>query len=128
MTAAPYAIFTIGYATHSSEEFVALLKKHAVTAVANVRSSPYGRDVDFGREVLKAALPVHGIQYVFLGRELGARREERECYVDGQASYDRIARLPLFQQGLERVRQGARKHAIALMCRRRTPPTATAAS
>jgi uncharacterized protein (DUF488 family) len=47
---------------------------------------------------------------------LGARRSEREVYVDGVARYERIAKLPAFKSGLERVRAGARKFRLALMC------------
>src|SRR5205085_12218516 len=61
------------------------------------------------------------VQYVFLGDELGARRVEREVYVDGIARYDRIAKLPAFQSGLERVRKGARKFRLALMCAEKDP-------
>jgi len=53
---------------------------------------------------------------VFLGDELGARRVERETYVEGVARYERIAKLSSFQNGLERVRKGAGKFRLALMC------------
>lgn len=32
-----------------------------------------------------------GITYVLLGRELGARTEDRGCYVEGKVQYDRLA-------------------------------------
>ncbi len=36
-------VFTIGHSTHALADFLALLRQHAVTAVADVRSAPYSR-------------------------------------------------------------------------------------
>ncbi|MEN0111441.1 MAG: DUF488 domain-containing protein [Planctomycetota bacterium] len=116
------AILTVGYSTHAWEAFVALLRGGGVTAVADVRSHPTARLPEYRRETLAARLRCEGIAYVFLGRELGARREERECYVDGRADYDRIARLPAFREGIARLERGAADgHVIALMCAEREP-------
>jgi uncharacterized protein (DUF488 family) len=56
-----------------------------------------------------------------MGPEFGARREERECYVDGQAVYERIAKLPVFHQGVERLQRGVKNNVIALMCAEKDP-------
>lgn len=115
-------LYTIGHSDHEPEGFLALLHRHRIQAVADVRSSPYSRRFPhFSREALAAALKSEDIAYVFLGRELGARREESQCYVDGQARYDRIARTPLFRQGLERVLEGCRRFTVALLCAERDP-------
>lgn len=114
-------IFTIGHSNHTLDKFLALLSRHGVTAVADVRSEPYGRLDYFNREILSAALKSAGIEYIFLGRELGARREERECYVDGRAAYEKIAKLPAFQEGLSRLLNHARTHCLAIMCAEKEP-------
>lgn len=115
-------LFTIGHSNHEAAHFVALLVAHRVSAVVDVRSSPYSKFVpQFTKENLQAALRGAGIDYGFLGRELGARREEESCYVDDQARYDRIARLPLFQSGLDRVLQEANERNVALMCSEADP-------
>jgi uncharacterized protein (DUF488 family) len=114
-------IFTLGHSTHDWETFLALLKRHGITAVADVRSQPYGRLEHFRRQPLESALRVAGIDYVFLGRELGARRDEPECYVNGEALYDRVAQLPAFREGLDRLERGAAAHTIALVCAEREP-------
>ncbi len=121
MTSQP-TIWTIGHTNHAVEEFIALLKLQGVTAVADVRSQPYSRRLEqFNREPLAAELKAAGIGYLFLGEELGARRTEIECYVGDQADYVRIATLPKFRAGLERLRQGATRHQIALMCAEKEP-------
>lgn len=114
-------ILTIGHSTHEFPAFVQLLKRHGVTAVADVRSQPRSRLDHFCRPALEGGLKAEGLQYVFLGKELGARRDEPECYIDERADYDRIARLPLFAAGLERIERGAQNHLIALLCAEKDP-------
>jgi uncharacterized protein (DUF488 family) len=113
---------TIGHTTHELDAFVAMLKQHGVTAVADVRSQPYSRRLEqFNRENLAAELASAGIGYVFLGDELGARREEPECYDGDRADYRRIAELPKFRAGLDRLREGAARFRIALVCAEKEP-------
>lgn len=117
-------VFTVGHSTHPVAAFLALLARHGVTAVADVRSLPYSKRLpDFSRAELQQTLRRHGIRYVFLGQELGARRDERECYAEGQARYELIARLPAFRNGLQRVAAGARQTRLALMCAEKDPLT-----
>jgi uncharacterized protein (DUF488 family) len=115
-------MLTIGHSTHEFERFVALLKEHRVTALGDVRSSPYSRMFpQYGREALQRALKEHDIGYVFLGGELGARSDNPECYVNGKVQYGRIAATDRFQQSIQRVIKGASRHRIALMCAEKDP-------
>lgn len=115
-------LLTIGHSTHSVEAFVALLERHRVSAVADVRSAPYSRfNPDFNREPLARNLAVHRIEYVFLGGELGGRPDDPSCYEGGRISYDRVGATPWFRRGLDRVVRGAADHHIALMCAEREP-------
>jgi uncharacterized protein (DUF488 family) len=118
------SVFTIGHSNHSLDKLLELLRTHAVTAVADVRSHPYSRfNPQFNRESFQAALKAADLAYVFLGRELGARPEDPSCYVDGTARYDLLARTNLFHQGLARIVEGARSHRIALLCAEKDPLT-----
>jgi uncharacterized protein (DUF488 family) len=115
-------VFTIGHSTHSAGKLIDLLAKHNVNALADVRSQPYSRiNPQFNKENLRAELQTAGISYVFLGRELGARSEDRSCYVDNRVQYDLLARTALFQEGLTRIAQGISTHRIALMCAEKDP-------
>jgi uncharacterized protein (DUF488 family) len=121
-TALPNPVFTIGHSNLELAKFVALLKQHAIQAVADVRSSPYSQyNPQFNREILQRTLQEHGIPYVFLGEELGARRSERECYLNGRADYELISHTTAFKRGLERVVQGAARMRVALMCAEKDP-------
>ena len=87
-----------------------------------MRSSPFSRfNPQFNREPLEQFLKASGIRYVFLGKEVGARSEDRSCYLDGRVQYGRLAQTPLFQSGLDRVLQGAAKYRVALMCVEKEP-------
>ncbi len=115
-------VMTVGHSTHSLDEFVALLQKHDVTAIADVRSNPFSRHTpQFNQGSFRTALRERGIQYAFLGRELGARSSDRDCYVDGRVQYTRLARTALFREGINRVRSGAKTERIALMCAEKDP-------
>jgi uncharacterized protein (DUF488 family) len=118
------SLYTIGHSDHELPRFLELLGLHEITAIADVRSSPYsGRFPQFDREVLAVALRAAGVKYVFLGTELGARRVEPECYIDDQARYELIAKTTSFRFGLRRVVEGMSDHRVALMCAEKDPIT-----
>ena len=115
-------ILTIGHSNHSLDAFVGLLQQHRVTALADVRSVPYSRfNRQFNRENLSKALGASGIRYVYLGRELGGRSDDRSCYEHGHIRYDLLAVMPGFQDGLRRVMHGAESYRIVLMCAEKEP-------
>jgi uncharacterized protein (DUF488 family) len=117
-------IYTIGHSAHPIADFLKLLKTHEINAIADVRSSPYSKFIpQYNRELLRKSLADAGVDYVFLGEELGARRSESECYLEGQVIYDLIAKTSAFQEGIERVTLGARKMRIAMMCAEKDPLT-----
>lgn len=117
-------LFTVGHSNLSIQAFIELLQKHGVTALADVRSYPYSRYLPhFNQADLKAALLDNRIRYVFLGRELGARSSDPNCYVEGKALYEKIAATELFSDGIQRVLKGVRKYKIALMCAEKDPIT-----
>jgi uncharacterized protein (DUF488 family) len=115
-------ILTIGHSTHPWDRFEALLRDAGVTAVADVRTSPWSRHTpQFSRDALAARLKEIGVAYVFLGAELGGRPEAAHLFDGGVADYLAMAREPSFQAGLDRVLKGARTHVVALMCAEREP-------
>lgn len=115
-------VLTVGHSNHAPEAFLALLTRHGVTALGDVRSAPWSRfNPHFNRKALSASLSAGGIAYVWLGRELGGRPDDPACYEDGELRYDRLARTALYRQGIERVLRGAAEHRLALMCAEKDP-------
>jgi uncharacterized protein (DUF488 family) len=117
-------LFTIGHSTHELSTFLGLLGMHSLQAVADVRSQPVSfRFPQFSRPALEKSLKANHVRYVFLGHELGARREEECCYLDGQARYELVAKTSAFHDGIMRVLKGVKKYRLALMCAEKDPIT-----
>jgi uncharacterized protein (DUF488 family) len=115
-------ILTIGHSNHALDAFLRLLKATGVTAIADVRSSPYSRRLpQYNRHEIKASLRQEGIDYRFYGKELGGRPSDPALYVEGTADYEAMARTESFQEGIEKVLGGSRKHRLALMCSEHDP-------
>jgi uncharacterized protein (DUF488 family) len=118
----PHAIYTIGHSNHTPARFLELLNGSQITAIGDVRSQPFSRfNPGFSRDVLKVWLGTAGVQYAFLGHELGARSTDPGCYQEGKVVYRRLASQPHFQSGLDRVVHGAARHRIALLCAEKEP-------
>lgn len=117
-------LFTIGHSTHPLHYFQQMLVQHEITAICDVRSVPYSQyNPQFNRESLKESLRSIGIAYVFLGKELGARSDNPNCYVDGKVQYKVLAEEPLFKEGLRRLMKGMELYQVSLMCAERDPLT-----
>ena len=115
-------VYTIGYSGRTLAELICLLREHAITAVADVRSQPRSKfNVDFNQDALRKALAAGGISYVFLGAELGARTPDEDCYVDGKVQYEMLAKTSAFRAGLDRLEIGRNNHTIALLCAEANP-------
>ena len=122
MAASENRVFTIGHSTLAIRTFLNLLRKAEITAVADVRSSPFSRRMPhFSRNELRATLKENGMKYVFLGKELGGRPSTQNLFCDGVADYEKMALEPAFLEGIERVASGSKEHTVALMCSEHNP-------
>ena len=118
-----YPVFTIGHSNHSWNEFVKLLLRHRISAVADVRSSPYSRyATHFNHDQLRKVLEDIGIGYTFLGAELGGRPEDPYYYdSQGQVQYDLIAGTASFGDGLTEIIRQSNEKRVTLLCAEREP-------
>lgn len=115
-------IFTIGHSQHSTDFFLSLLRRHRITAIADVRSQPYSRLYpQFSREPLQKLLRGERISYVFLGEELGGRTDDPSCHTNGQIDYNLVAHTLEFNRGIQRLVEGATKFRIAILCSEKEP-------
>ena len=75
MTRKPGQIWTIGHSTRSLDEFLALLIKHNIRLLVDIRSFPGSRRYPhFNKENLSVSLPDNGIEYRHMVG-LGGRRK-----------------------------------------------------
>jgi len=114
--------YTVGHSNHTPDTFVGLLRLHHITAVADVRSAPYSRFApQFNKDALGPLLGKQGVAYVFMGNYLGARPNDPMCYRNGAIDFARLCQTDYFQEGLDRVRKGAGRFNLALMCTEKDP-------
>ena len=117
-------LWSIGHSIHSYDDFIDLLRSARISAVADVRSRPYsGYNPHFNRDRIQAELESNQIRYVYLGTELGAYREGSELETDATDDFQTISSSQLFQKGLDRLLEGARKYRLAMMCGEKDPMT-----
>ena len=69
-------IYSVGYADHTQESLVALLRNAGVEAVADVRANPVSRKKGFSKRQLESAFGTAGIEYSSV-RELGIPTSDR---------------------------------------------------
>ncbi len=116
------ALYTIGHSNHSMDDFLALLERHGIEAVFDVRSKPYSRiHPHFRYKPLAGALQKAGIEYVFAGKALGARPDDPDCREQGRISFARLAQRHEFAAALKQIRQVAESRRVCLMCAEKEP-------
>jgi uncharacterized protein (DUF488 family) len=123
----PSTIWTIGHSTRPLETFIALLKAHAIGAIADVRAFPSSRrHPQFNLDALEHALEQTGVQYHHM-YGLGGRRKSRPDSINqgwrnssfrGYADY---MQTPQFEEGLSRLLFLAAGQPTAIMCAEAVP-------
>ncbi len=120
-------IYAIGHSTRPLEDFVALLKAHGITLLADIRTIPKSRtNPQFNRESLESELPKAGIRYEHL-KELGGLRRPAKDSINtawqntsfrGYADYMQTPEFASALQGLTELATGER---VAIMCAEGNP-------
>ena len=105
-------IFTIGTDHRTHYDFARLLLKYGVEVLFDVRRTPESREEHFRRDGLQALAAGQGMDYVYLGNELGGPRAE-----DGQRWTDNDE----FRRGVDIIRGKAARRVCCILCAERTP-------
>jgi uncharacterized protein (DUF488 family) len=119
----PPAVLTVGHSNHPLGRFLALLARHEVEALADIRRFPGSRKhPHFNRDSLAAALQKAGIEYHWL-EALGGRRpkgldESPNQGLENQSfrNYAGYMLTDEFRQGVENLLEVARRKRTVLMC------------
>jgi uncharacterized protein (DUF488 family) len=116
-------IFTIGHSTHDPERFLALLRRHGVEGIADVRRFPSSRRLPhFNAGRLTEWLAGAGIGYAQFGEALGGRRRpvaetpNSGWRVDGFRGYADHMRSEEFRAALSELEALGRERRTACMC------------
>ena len=100
-------IWTLGHSNRSQKTFLEMLKEHEIQVLADIRRFPTSKIEHFKREAMEQWLQKHGIEYVWLGEELGGYR---------QGGYKAYVRTRLFKDGIERLSEIVRQKGTCMMC------------
>jgi hypothetical protein len=116
-------LWTVGHSTASIESCLDLLRAHKIDAVADVRSAPYSARMPwFSESALAPTLKNSGIQYLWMGDQLGGRPNDPSHYDDeGHALYGLMSETSPFEIGIERIEGAASKFRLAIMCSEEDP-------
>lgn len=111
-------LYSIGHSNADIHTFIDLLRRHEIAALVDTRSKPYSRyNTHFSREPLKQSLNEHGIEYVFLGDQIGGKPENEAFYFQsGKVDYERLAGAPFYLAGIERLIGLGQDRRVAFMC------------
>jgi uncharacterized protein (DUF488 family) len=111
-------IYTIGYGSREIEAFLEVLHANQIQFLIDLRSSPYSSyKPEFSKSALQDFLEANGIRYLFMGEALGGQPGDATCYTDGKVDYEKVARQPFYQAGIERLHEASRQgRRVALMC------------
>jgi uncharacterized protein (DUF488 family) len=105
------------------DHFLDLLRRQSVEVIADIRSHPYSKYASqFDHKMLEKALRAAGVQYVYLGAELGGRPRGDAYYdAEGHVLYDKVAESGAFKGGLVRLEKDLRHYVVALLCAEEDP-------
>jgi uncharacterized protein (DUF488 family) len=119
----PPAVLTVGHSNHPLDRFLALLARHGVETLADIRRFPGSRKhPHFNRDDLAAALPKSGVEYHWL-EALGGRRQKQRgespnlgLENQGFRNYADYMATDEFRAGVEQLLEVARRKRTAIMC------------
>lgn len=105
-------IWTVGHSNRSINAFVKILKEHGIQVLVDVRSFPTSKVDHFKQEKMERWLLENGLEYVWLGEELGGYRN---------GGYERHMQTELFIKGVNRLLDIASKKRACIMCMETDP-------
>lgn len=102
----------MGHSNRSKEIFLELLNENKIQVVMDIRRFPTSKIEHFKKEALEKWLPEEGIEYVWLGRELGGYRK---------GGYKKHMQTKLFREGINRLLEIAMEKRACIMCMETKP-------
>lgn len=100
-------IYTIGTSNRTLDEFIDLLEYYKISLLIDIRRFPTSKFECFKKENLENSLKEEGIDYFYLGKELGGYREE---------GYKNYIKTKEFKKGLDKLIELAMDRNVALCC------------
>lgn len=105
-------IYTLGTDRRTEEDFIEILHAYNITSLIDVRSFPKSKFNIFNKEELRALLEREGIEYHYLGKELGGFRK---------GGYIAYTLTDEFKRGIEILENIAKGKTSVILCAEKFP-------
>ncbi len=105
-------IYTLGTDRRTEEDFVEILIAYNIEALIDIRRFPKSKIPLFTRENLEDLLKKEGIEYHYLGIELGGFRK---------GGYEAYTSTEDFKKGIQRLEEIAKVKTSVIICAERFP-------
>ena len=112
LRSAENTIWTIGHSNRSQKAILEMLKEHKIEVLVDIRRFPTSKVEHFKREAMEQWLPEQGIEYVWLGEELGGYRH---------GGYKAYMKTKPFKNGIKRLSEIAKQKRTCIMCMEPNP-------
>ncbi len=111
-------IYTIGHSNYTVEKLIDMLRHYNINCVVDIRGTPYSKyNVQFDKETIRYTLSKAGFIYIYMAKELAAKRINKQSYNDeGYSDFEKVINENEFLEGIERLKNGCNKgYKIALL-------------
>ena len=104
-------IYTIGHSNYTMERLIDMLEYYNINCVVDIRGTPYSKyNIQFDKETIRHTLTNAGFVYIYMGKELAAKRIRKNSYNnEGYSNFEEVIKEEEFKRGVERLKNGCEK-------------------
>ena len=104
-------IYTIGHSNYTMERLIDMLEYYNINCVVDISGTPYSKyNIQFDKETIRYTLTNAGFVYIYMGKELAAKRIRKNSYNnEGYSNFEEVIKEEEFKRGVERLKNGCEK-------------------